>query len=69
MVVVNNFSYTKTMSAKMGRPKVPKGKQKIPFPIRFTRDNVAAFKRAARAAKMPVNEWVTSALTKAAKPT
>lgn len=57
------------MSAKMGRPKVAKGKQKIPFPIRFTRDDVASFKRAARTAKVPVSEWVTLTLTKAAKPT
>ena len=57
------------MSAKMGRPKVPKGKQKIPFPIRFTRDDVAAFKRAARVEKVPVNEWVTSTLTHAVKRT
>lgn len=55
------------MSAKMGRPKVAKGKQKIPFPIRFARDDVASFKRAARAQKVHVNEWVTSTLTKAAK--
>jgi hypothetical protein len=69
MVLVNNFPYTKSMSAKMGRPKVPKGKQKVPFPIRFTRDDVASFKRAARAAKMPVAEWVTSTLTKASNQT
>jgi hypothetical protein len=68
-VSVKNFPYTKTMSAKMGRPKVPKGKQKIPFPIRFTRDDVASFKRAARAQKMHVAEWVSSTLTKAAKRT
>ena len=63
---VNNFSYTKSMAAKMGRPRVPKGKQKIPFPIRFARDDVAAFKRAARLAKLPVNDWVTLTLTEAA---
>jgi len=57
------------MSAKMGRPKVPKGKQKIPFPIRFERDAVASFKRAARAAKMPLAEWVTVTLTQATKRT
>lgn len=57
------------MSAKMGRPKVAKGKQKIPFPIRFARDDVAAFKRAARIAKMPLPEWVTQTLTNAAKRT
>jgi hypothetical protein len=50
----------------MGRPKVKKGLQKIPFPIRFTRDNVAAFKRAARKEKKPVSEWVTDTLTRAA---
>lgn len=53
------------MSAKMGRPKVPKGQQKIPFPIRFERDALKAFKRAARTQKMSVTEWVTSTLTKA----
>ena len=53
----------------MGRPKVAKGKQKIPFPIRFSRDDVASFKRAARAVKLPVNEWVTQTLTNAAKRT
>ena len=53
----------------MGRPKVAKGKQKIPFPIRFTRDDVASFKRAARAQKVPVAAWVTSTLTQAAKQT
>jgi len=53
------------MTKKMGRPKVPKGKKKIPFPIRFTRDDVAAFKRSAKAAKVPVAEWVTSTLTRA----
>lgn len=53
----------------MGRPALPKGKQKIPFPIRFTRDDVASFKRAARCSKMEVKEWVTSTLTGAAKVT
>jgi len=57
------------MSKKMGRPKIPKGKQKIPFPIRFSRDDVASFKRAAKRAKVDVKEWVTSTLTKAAKAT
>lgn len=67
--MVKHFSYTKTMSAKMGRPKVPKGKQKIPFPIRFTRDDVASFKRAAKRSKQEVAEWVTSTLTTAASVT
>jgi hypothetical protein len=57
------------MSAKMGRPKVAKGKQKIPFPIRFARDDVAAFKRAAKRSKQDVKEWVTSILTNAVKRT
>lgn len=54
------------MTKKMGRPKVAKGKQKLPFPIRFKRDSIAAFKLAARRANQPVNEWVTDVLTKAA---
>jgi hypothetical protein len=66
---VKDFPYTKTMKPKMGRPKVAKGKQKIPFPIRFARDDIAAFKRSARAAKMPINDWVTRILTNAAKRT
>jgi hypothetical protein len=53
----------------MGRPPIVKGKQKIPFPIRFTRDNVAAFKRAAKKVKKPVADWVTETLTKAAEST
>jgi hypothetical protein len=57
------------MTRKMGRPKIPKGKKKIPFPIRFARDDVAAFKRAAKASKVPIAEWVTSTLTQAAKRT
>ncbi len=57
------------MSAKMGRPKVAKGKQKIPFPIRFSRDDIALFKRAARRSKQDVKEWVGSTLTKAANQT
>lgn len=54
------------MQKRMGRPKVKKGLQKIPFPIRFTRNNVAAFKRAARKVKKPLADWVTETLTKAA---
>lgn len=54
------------MTTKMGRPKVPKGKQKIPFPIRFEQDHIAAFERAAKKEKVPVKDWVTSTLTKAA---
>jgi hypothetical protein len=55
------------MGSKMGRPKLPKGKQKIPFPIRFTRDDVALFKRAARRKGQDVGVWVTETLTYAAK--
>jgi hypothetical protein len=55
------------MSAKMGRPKIPKGQQKIPFPIRFTRDNIASFKKAARRSKLDLGDWVTVTLTNAAK--
>jgi predicted HicB family RNase H-like nuclease len=55
------------MTAKMGRPKIPKGKQKIPFPIRFERDSVAAFKLAAKREHLTVNEWVTNVLTNASK--
>ena len=54
------------MSAKMGRPRVPKGKQKIPFPIRFERDAIASFKRAAKRERLALKDWVTDALTKAA---
>jgi predicted HicB family RNase H-like nuclease len=57
------------MHKKMGRPPLPKGQQKIPFPIRFTRDDVAAFTLAARRAKLPVKDWVISVLTQAAKRT
>jgi len=53
----------------MGRPKVPKEKQKIPFPIRFTRENVASFEAAAKRANVDVREWVTSTLTEAVKRT
>lgn len=61
------FPYTKCMKPKkLGRPKVPKGQQKIPFPIRFARDDVAAFKRAAKRDRKPVAAWVTEVLTKAA---
>lgn len=69
MVAVKHFPYTKCMSAKMGRPKKKKGEQKIPFPIRFARDDVAAFKRAARSKKQEVAEWVTETLKTAAYPT
>lgn len=55
------------MQKRMGRPKVKKGKQKIPFPIRFERDSIAAFKRAAKRARIPVALWVAQALTNAAK--
>ena len=53
----------------MGRPKLAKGNQKIPFPLRLARNDVAAIKRAARRAKMPPHEWARSALTKAANET
>lgn len=69
ILVVKDFSYTKNMAARTGRPKIPKGKQKKPFPIRFTRDDIASFIRAARQKKVTVNEWVTSTLTAAAKRT
>jgi hypothetical protein len=68
-IVVNNFSYTKSMAAKMGRPKVAKGEQKIPFPLRLARNDVAAIKRAARRAKTPPHEWARSILTHAAQQT
>lgn len=68
-MAVKHFSYTKSMTAKMGRPKIPKGLQKINFPIRFARDDIAAFKKAAKRARVHVKDWVTSTLTKAAKVT
>jgi hypothetical protein len=57
------------MTAKIGRPKIPKGKQKIPFSIRFERNLVAAFKMAAKRSRMDIRAWVTSTLTEAAKGT
>ena len=50
----------------MGRPKLAKGEQQIPLPMRFKRNDVAAFKRAARKANVSVKEWATAVLTKAA---
>lgn len=67
MMIVKDFSYTQSMTAKMGRPRIPKGLQKIPFPIRFTRDQIAAFKRRARRSRIGVKDWVTSILTEASK--
>ena len=55
------------MKAKIGRPKVAKGKQKIVFPIRFERDHIAAFKRAAKKSNQDVKDWVTTTLVAAAK--
>lgn len=51
----------------MGRPPIAKGKQKINFPIRFERDTIATFKKAARRAGVPVSQWVKDVLTKASK--
>jgi hypothetical protein len=51
------------MKSKMGRPKLPKGKQRQVFSTRFTRDEIAQFARAARRAKQTLREWIASTLT------
>jgi hypothetical protein len=52
---------------KMGRPKLPKGKQKQVFPIRFTADQLTEFEAAAQKKRLTVRDWIASTLTEAAK--
>lgn len=52
---------------KMGRPKLPKGEAKTPFPMRFSAAELAAFEKKAKGVGMGLREWMTATLTEAAK--
>ncbi len=53
--------------SKMGRPKLPKGLAKTPFPVRFSERELVAFERMAVAQGLTVRAWITATLTEAAK--
>lgn len=54
------------MTKKLGRPPLPAGKRKVHFTIRFTKDQLAAFEKAAKRVNQKLGEWVTAVLTNAA---
>jgi hypothetical protein len=47
---------------KMGRPKLEVGAAKEPFAMRFSANELKLFKKAARADKLTVREWMTKTL-------
>ena len=52
--------------AKVGRPKLPKGKAKGRIvPVRFNVDDIKAIERAARESKQTLSEWIRSTLNAA----
>jgi predicted DNA binding CopG/RHH family protein len=53
--------------SKMGRPKLPKGSAKTPFPVRFSETELVAFERKAVARGLTVRAWISETLTEAAK--
>ena len=59
--------YNMCAKSKMGRPKLPKGEAKKPFPMRFSDTELAAFEKKAEAAGVTVRGWITATLTEASK--
>jgi predicted DNA binding CopG/RHH family protein len=53
--------------SKMGRPKLPRGEAKVPFPIRFSERELVAFERKAVAQGLTTRAWISAILTSAAK--
>ncbi|SDR74606.1 hypothetical protein SAMN05444173_0704 [Opitutus sp. GAS368] len=63
-----SFSYyNMSKKSKKGRPKLPKGAAKTPFPIRFSEIELVAFERKAVAQGLTVRAWITAMLNEAAK--
>ena len=53
----------KTKSAKMGRPKLPKGEAKGKIvPVRFSAEDLKIVEMAAKASKQTVSEWIRGAV-------
>jgi hypothetical protein len=55
------------MAKKMGRPKLPSGKKRRVFPLRFSDEELSLFTSAAKLKKRPLRAWMTLTLTEAAK--
>jgi hypothetical protein len=50
----------------MGRPKLKAGEKRALFTIRFSRDEVKSYKKAAGANKMILRKWMRKVLNEAA---
>ena len=55
------------MKKPRGRPKLDPTLTKQPFPMRFSRKELAAFKKKAKKQKKELREWMAEALGKAAR--
>ena len=68
MVKVKHFLYyNMSEKRKLGRPALPKGQRKQPFPMRITPAQLAQFEKAAKEKRLPLRDWITSTLTEAAE--
>ena len=66
-IPVNNFFIPKTMSAKMGRPRLPKGQAKdFQIGVRFTRKEAEKIKKAISETGLSNANWARNALIQAA---
>jgi len=50
----------------MGRPKLKVGEKRALFTIRFSRDEVKSYEKAAKAQKMILRKWMRKVLNEAA---
>ena len=55
------------MGKKLGRPKLPPGKKRMVFPLRFSAEELSLYASAARAKSLTLREWMSLTLTEAAK--